>query len=259
MLRRVVFQARKGGYVKWGHITYDLMRYCSYEYEEHYLHEETYKRMIKNYIRTWFTKNEIIDISIVSLDDFWMADLDLVYDYVISEPDRTYHILSASFDAKELFNEYYGKKTYDAMIEDYDEDEMEEISTELYMKKFNDATKKVKFWNYMIAREISSEIRNIYKLKLATQLIRQFRYLSGRPEQLPLLYIFYEIKDGLLKLMIKNEKRWGEFCVTESGEICGELPNIDYDIGIEALTYVMANLERMNPIAKQASNKQLDQ
>ena len=123
------------------------------------------------------------------------------------------------------------------------------------MNKFNDATKKVKFWNYMIAREMSSEIRNIYKLKLATQLIRQFRYLSGRPEQLPLLYIFYEIKDGLLKLMIKNKKRWGEFCVTESGEICGELPNIDYDIGIEALTYVMANLERMNPIAKQASNK----
>ena len=248
MLRRVIFQARKGGDVKWGHITYYLMRYCSYEYEEHYIDEETYKRMIKNYIRTWFTKNEIIDISIVSLDDFWMADLDLVYDYVISEPDRTYHVFDSNerMDAKELFDEYYGKKTYDAVTEDYDDDEEEDLSTEFYMKKFNDTTKKVKFWNYMIAREISSEIRNIYKLKLATQLIRQFRYLTGRPEQFPRLYIFYEIKDGLLKLMTKNEKRWGEFCITESGEICGELPNIEYDIGIEALTYVMANLERLD-------------
>ena len=251
MLRRVIFQVRQGDSVKLGHITYDLMRYCSYEYEEHYLDEETYKRMIENYIRTWFVKNEIIDIRIVSLDDFWMADMDLVYDYVISEPDRTYHILSASVErkdveAKELFDEYYGKKTYDAVIEDYDEDEMEDISTEFAMNKFNDATKKVKFWNYMLSREISSEIRNIYKLKLATQLIRQFRYLTGRVEVFPRLYIFYEIKYGLLKLITKDNKRWGEFCVTESGEICGELPNIDYDIGIEALTYVMANLERMN-------------
>ena len=34
MLRRVIFQARKEGDVKLGHVTYDLMRYCSYEYEE---------------------------------------------------------------------------------------------------------------------------------------------------------------------------------------------------------------------------------
>ena len=96
MLRRVIFQARQGDSVKLGHITYDLMRYCSYEYEEHYLDEETHKRMIKTYIRTWFTKNEIIDISIVSLDDFWMADLDLVYDYVISEPDGTYYVFNGN-------------------------------------------------------------------------------------------------------------------------------------------------------------------
>ena len=97
----------------------------------------------------------------------------------------------------------------------------------------------------MMAREISVEIRNIYKLKLATQLIRQFRYLTGRPEQFKYLYIFYEIKDGLLKLITKDNKRWGEFCVTESGEICGEMHNIDYDVGIEALTYVLKNLERL--------------
>ena len=248
MLRRVIFQARKEGDVKLGHVTYDLMRYCSYEYEEHYLDEETYKRMIKNYIRTWFTKDEMIDMSIVSLDDFWMADLDLVYDYVISEPDRTYHILSESVDAKELFEKYYDERCFNAVIEDYDEDEMEEISTEFAMKKFNDATKKVKFWNYMMAREISVEIRNIYKLKLATQLIRQFRYLTGRPEQFKYLYIFYEIKDGLLKLITKDNKRWGEFCVTESGEICGEMHKIDYDVGIEALTYVLKNLERLDRV-----------
>ena len=59
------------------------------------------------------------------------------------------------------------------------------------------------------------------------------------------LYIFYEIKDGLLKLITKDNKRWGEFCVTESGEICGEMHNIDYDVGIEALTYVLKNLERL--------------
>ena len=243
MLRRVIFQARKEGDVKLGHVTYDLMRYCSYEYEEHYLDEETYKRMIKNYIRTWFTKDEMIDMSIVSLDDFWMADLDLVYDYVISEPDRTYHILSESVDAKELFEKYYDERCFNAVIEDYDEDEMEEISTEFAMKKFNDATKKVKFWNYMMAREISVEIRNIYKLKLATQLIRQFRYLTGRPEQFKYLYIFYEIKDGLLKLITKDNKRWGEFCVTESGEICGEMHNIDYDVGLERLDRVVLDLD----------------
>jgi hypothetical protein len=247
MLRRVVFQTRRGGDVKLGHITYDLMRYCSYEYEEHYIDEETYKRMIKNYIRTWFTKNEMIDISIVSLDDFWMADLDLVYDYVISEPDGTYYVFDGGVDAKELFEKYYDERCFNAVIKDYDDEEEEEdLSTKFHMKKFNDATKKVKFWNYMIAREMSFEIRNVYKLKLATQLIRQFRYLKGTPEQFPRLYIFYEIKDGLLKLITKNKKRWGEFCVTENGEICGELPNVDYDIGIEALTYVMENLERMN-------------
>jgi hypothetical protein len=243
--------------VKLGHITYDLMRYCSYEYEEHYLDEETYKRMIKNYIRTWFAKNEMIDISIVSLDDFWMADMDLVYDYVISECDGTYRIFHERGDmnAIELFNAYYRKNTYDAVLEDYDEDEMDDINA---MKKFNDATKKVKFWNYMIAREISVEIRNIYKLKLATQLIRQFRYLKGMLGQFPRLYIFYEIKDGSYKLITKDEKRWGEFHVTESGEICGELPNVDYDVGIEAMTYVIENLERMDLIVKQASNKKLD-
>lgn len=246
MLRRVIFQARQGDSVKLGHITYDLMRYCSYEYEEHYLDEETYKRMVKNYIRTWFTKNEIIDISIVSLDNFWMADLDLVYDYVISESDRTYHILSESVDAKELFEKYYDERCFNAVIEDYDDDEAEDLSTEFYMNKFNDATKKVKFWNYMIAREISSEIRNIYKLKLATQLIRQFRYLKGRPAQFKYLYIFYEIKEGRFRLITKNKKRWGEFCVTDDGEICGEMHNIDYDVGIEALTYVIANLERLD-------------
>ncbi len=253
MLRRVIFQVRQGDSVKLGHITYDLMRYCSYEYEEHYLDEETYKRMIKNYIRTWFVKNEMIDISIVSLDDFWMADMDLVYDYVISECDGTYRI--GDMDAKELFNSYYVKKTYDTTMEDYNEDETDDIDA---MKKFNDATKKVKFWNYMIAREMSVEIRNIYKLKLATQLIRQFIYLKGMSGQFPHLYIFYEIKDGSYKLITKDKKRWGEFHVTESGEICGELPNVDYDVGIEALTYVIANLERMDLIAKQASNKKLD-
>jgi hypothetical protein len=251
MQRRVIFQARNGDNVKLGHITYDLMRYCSYEYEEHYMNEETYKRVIKNYIRLWFGTDEIIDISIVSLDDFWMADLDLVYDYVISEPDRTYYVLGSNkrgdVDAKELFEEYYDERCFNAVIEDYDADEennVEDVTTEFYIKKFNDATKKVKFWNYMMAREISVEIRNIYKLKLATQLIRQFRYLNGRPEQFPRLYIFYEIKDEHFKLITKNKKRWGEFCVMD-GEICGELPNIDYDVGIEALTYVIKNLERL--------------
>ena len=152
----------------------------------------------------------------------------------------------ATSEADELFDEYYGKKTYDMVIEDYDEDETCDIAAEFAMKKFNDATKKVKFWNYMMAREISVEIRNIYKLKLATQLIRQFRYLTGRPEKFRYLYIFYEIKDGLLKLITKDNKRWGEFCVTDDGEICGEMHNIDYDVGIEALTYVIANLERLD-------------
>lgn len=216
--RNITFQVVNSGQNYLGKLVYNVLTYSAYEYAN-FDKQLSVRQMLLNYIQLWLP--EPLDIYLIGFNDGQILDADVTYDYVIDELNDIVRLERCGeiLNFRTLF-----KNMGMVMLEDYDEDEytdeIEEMPQDFIKAKYEDAMKRISFWMQLFAREDNPVTEQIYKIKLATQLMRRWKWTNNNYLKLRYNYSFtdmdelsydYGNNEIKYKLMTKDGKKTGEF------------------------------------------------
>ena len=138
------------------------------------------------------------------------------------------------------------------------EDKKDKVSQDFINEKYEDATKRISFWKRMIATEHHEAIENIYKMKLSTQLLRQWKWTSNNHLKIRKNYSFidtdessddYDNTEIVYNLKTDSGNETGKFSIEHihdrgagqgySTYYSGDLDGMDEDEAIEMFKFIL--------------------